>query len=85
MNTENISVDEVTKIIHKDRNFVINAIQNRTFPGSITVSEGGRRNVHIPRKAFEDYMTKFHSSPSDELISALIEAYTKEKATRCNG
>lgn len=78
MDANNISVEEVMKVIHKDRDFIISAIQNRTFPGSVTVSQSGRRNVHIPRKAFEDYMNHFHTSPSEELIIALIDRITKK-------
>ena len=54
MNDEfNISIEEVMKITHKSREFIINAIQQGTFPGSVDAS-GKRRNVHIPRKAFDD-------------------------------
>lgn len=60
MDEHNISVEEVMKIIHKDRSWVINAIERGAFPGSVTVSPGGRRNPHIPRKAFWDYMEHDH-------------------------
>ena len=52
----NISVEEVMKITHKGRDWILNAIERGTFPGSITISSGGRRSAHIPRKAFWDYM-----------------------------
>lgn len=60
MDEHNISVEEVMKIIHKDRSWIINAIERGVFPGSVTVSPGGRRNPHIPRKAFWDYMEHDH-------------------------
>lgn len=48
------------KITHKGRDWILNAIERGTFPGSITVSSGGRRSAHIPRKAFWDYMEHDH-------------------------
>ena len=81
MNDEfNISIEEVMKITHKSREFIINAIQQGTFPGSVDAS-GKRRNVHIPRKAFEEYMNHFNKSPSEELIIALLNSLN-EKSTR---
>ncbi len=73
MESENISVDEVMKITHKSREYIINAIENGSFPGSFTKTERGTRSVHIPRKAFEEYMNHFYRAPSDALISALLE------------
>ena len=40
---------------------------------------GTRRNVHIPRKAFEDYMNKFSKSPSEQLIIALLISLNEKK------
>lgn len=51
MDENNISVEEVMKITHKSREFIINAIQQGCFPGSVAIANK-RRNVHIPRKAF---------------------------------
>ena len=80
MNDEfNISIEEVMKITHKSREFIINAIQQGTFPGSVDAS-GKRRNVHIPRKAFEDYMNHFNKSPSEELIIALLNSLNEKSA-----
>jgi len=56
----NISVEEVMKITHKGRDWILNAIERGSFPGSITISPGGRRSAHIPRKAFMDYMEHDH-------------------------
>ena len=80
MDENNISVEEVMKITHKSREFIINAIQQGCFPGSVAIS-GTRRNVHIPRKAFEDDMNKFSRSPSEQLIIALLNSLN-EKSTR---
>ena len=49
MDEHNISVEEVMKITHKGRDWILNAIERGTFPGSITISSGGRRSAHIPR------------------------------------
>lgn len=38
MDENNISVEEVMKITHKSREFIINAIQQGTFPGSVDAS-----------------------------------------------
>ena len=48
------------KITHKGREWILNAIERGSFPGSITISPGGRRSAHIPRKAFMDYMEHDH-------------------------
>lgn len=82
MDTKNISVEEVMEITHKGREFILNAIANGTFPGSIVTSSGGRRNAHIPRRAFEEYMDHFYRAPADELIGALIEVLTKQKNSK---
>lgn len=80
MNDEfNILIEEVMKITHKSREFIINAIQQGTFPGSVDAS-GKRRNVHIPRKAFEEYMNHFNKSPSEELIIALLNSLNEKSA-----
>lgn len=76
MKNGNISIEEVMAITHKGRDFIIQAIQNGSFPGSYTVSKSGKRNVHIPRKAFYNYMNTYYRSPSDELINALVEKLT---------
>ena len=60
MDEHNISVEEVMKITHKGREWILNAIERGSFPGSITISPGGRRSAHIPRKAFKDYMEHDH-------------------------
>ena len=78
MDENNISVEEVMKITHKSREFIINAIQQGCFPGSVAVSNK-RRNVHIPRKAFEDYMNNFSKSPSEQLIIALLNSLNEKK------
>ena len=76
MRNESISVEEVMKITHKSRDFIIQAIQNGSFPGSYTISKNGKRNVHIPRKAFNQYMNNYYPAPSDELINALVQKLT---------
>lgn len=76
MRNESISVEEVMKITHKSRDFIIQAIQNGSFPGSYTISKNGKRNVHIPRKAFNQYMNNYYRAPSDELINALVQKLT---------
>ena len=78
MDENNISVEEVMKITHKSREFIINAIQQGFFPGSVAIY-GPRRNVHIPRKAFEDYINKFSKSPSEQLIIALLNSLNEKK------
>ena len=69
MDENNISVEEVMKITHKSREFIINAIQQVCFPGSVAIS-GTRRN-----------MNKFSRSPSEQLIIALLNSLN-EKSTR---
>lgn len=77
-----ISVEEVAKALGKGRLFVINAVVNGSLPGCYTISENGRRNVFIPRKAFEKFMETWDRSPSEEVIDALISAY-ESKNGRC--
>ncbi len=79
-----IGVEEVAKILGKSRHFVINAVVNGSLPGCYTISPGGRRNVSIPRKAFEKFMEAWDRSPSEEVIDALINAYQKEKSRHGN-
>lgn len=79
MRNESISVEEVMKITHKSRDFIIQAIQNGSFPGSYTISKNGKRNVHIPRKAFNQYMNNYYRAPSDELINALVQKLTTKQ------
>lgn len=68
MDEHNISVEEVMKITHKGRDWILNAIERGTFPGSITISSCGRRSAHIPRKAFWDYMENDHVSVDGEYL-----------------
>lgn len=77
---ESISIDECAKRMKKSHAFVRQAIMNHTLPGSYTVSEGGYHNFHIPRAAFEDYMTKWHQNPSMELVQALIDLLQNKKS-----
>lgn len=84
MDSPVISVEEVAKILCKSRHFVINAVVNGSLPGCYTVSPGGRRNVSIPRKAFEKFMETWDRSPGEEVIDALINAYQKEKSRHGN-
>lgn len=84
MDSPVISVEEVAKILGKSRHFVINAVVNGSLPGCYTISPGGRRNVSIPRKAFEKFMEAWDRSPSEEVIDALINAYQKEKSRHGN-
>lgn len=79
MKSQNISVEEAMKITHKSREFIIQAIENGSFPGSFTKTKNGTRCVHIPRNAFNEYMNHFYRAPSDALISALVEELTKTK------
>lgn len=79
MDELNISVEEVCKTIHKSRDFVINAVQQGMMPGAVVVSKTGIRSVHIPRKAFMDYMNNYYRAPSDKLIAAVVEELTKRK------
>lgn len=79
MDEWSISIDEVMKITHKSRDFIINAIQQGVMPGSVVKHDSGKRSTYIPRKAFMDYMTKFYRAPSDKLIAALVEELTKRK------
>lgn len=84
MDSPVISVEEVAKILGKSRHFVINAVVNGSLPGCYTISPGGRRNVSIPRKAFEKFMEAWDRSPGEEVIDALINAYQKEKSRHGN-
>ena len=77
---ESISVDECAKRMNKSHLYVRNAIKNHTMPGSYTVSEGGYYSYHIPRAAFEDYMTKWNPNPSVELVQALIDLLQNKKS-----
>lgn len=79
MDEWSISVEEVMQITHKSRDFIINAIQQGVFPGSVVKHASGKRSTYIPRKAFMDYMTKFYRAPSDKLIAAVVEELTKRK------
>lgn len=82
-NIETISVEECARRLKKDPSFVRNAVEQGVFPGSCVKNQNGRRNIVIPRKAFEDYMSKWNPSPSAELIQELIKLLTKEKS-RCD-
>lgn len=69
---ENISIEECMKRMHKSREFILNAIQQNVLPGAVVVNESGRRSPHIPRKAFEEYMTTYRQNPTDALVTALF-------------
>lgn len=75
---ETISVNECAKRLNKDPDFVRNAVEQGVFPGSCVKNQNGHRSIVIPRKAFEDYMSKWNPNPSVKLIQALIEALQKE-------
>lgn len=77
---ETISVEECAKRLRKDPSFVRSAVEQGVFPGSCVKNQNGRRNIVIPRKAFEDYMSKWDPSPSVKLIQELVKMLTKEKA-----
>lgn len=79
MDEWSISIDEVMKITHKSRDFILNAIEQGVFPGSVVKHGSGKRSTYIPRKAFMDYTTKFYRAPSDKLIAAVVEELTKRK------
>lgn len=84
MDSPVISVEEVAKILGKSRHFVINAVVNGSLPGCYTISPGGRRNVSIPRKAFEKFMEAWDRSPGEEVIDALIKAYVNKNSRHGN-
>lgn len=73
MDEWSISVEEVMQITHKSRDFIINAIQQGVFPGSVVTHGSGKRSTYIPRKAFMDYMNNYYRAPSDKLIAAVVE------------
>ncbi len=77
---ETISVEECARRLKKDPVWVRNAVEQGVFPGSCTKNKNGHRSIVIPRVAFEDYMTKWNPSPSIELVQALAEIITKQKA-----
>lgn len=52
MDEWSISVEEVMRITKKSRDFIINAIQQGVFPGSVVIHSSGKRSTYIPRKAF---------------------------------
>lgn len=79
MDEWSISVEEVMRITKKSRDFILNAIEQGVFPGSVVKHDSGKRSTYIPRKAFMDYMTKFYRAPSDKLIAAVVEELTKRK------
>lgn len=78
---ETISVEECAKRLKKDPSFVRSAVEQGVFPGSCVKNQNGRRNIVIPRKAFEDYMSKWNPIPSTELVQTLIEILSKQKGT----
>lgn len=45
MDEWNISVEEVMQITHKSRDFIINAIQQGVFPGSVVKHASGKRST----------------------------------------
>lgn len=75
---ETISVEECAKRLNKDPAFIRNAVEQGVFPGSCVKNQNGHRSIVIPRKAFEDYMTKWNPNPTVELIQALMEAVQKK-------
>lgn len=75
---ETISVEECAKRLNKDPAFIRNAVEQGFFPGSCVKNENGRRSVVIPRKAFEEYMTRWNPNPSTELVQALVEILSKK-------
>lgn len=77
---ETISVEECARRLKKDPSFVRNAVEQGVFPGSCVKNKNGHRNIVIPRKAFEEYMTKWNPNPSTELVQTLIEILSKQKA-----
>lgn len=79
---ETISVEECAKRLKKDPSFVRSAVEQGVFPGSCVKNQNGRRNIVIPRKAFEDYMSKWDPNPSVKLIQELMKMLTKKKS-RC--
>ena len=58
-NDKSIFIEEVMQDMGVSRNFIINAIEQGKFPGIVVTNENGRRSVHIPRKAYEEYMNHF--------------------------
>lgn len=70
---DNIKIEEIMKIIHKDRDWILNAIEKGMLPGTVTTNERGRRNAHIPRKAFYKYMTECHVIVDGEYIKAVAQ------------
>lgn len=58
-NDKSIFIEEVMRDMGVSRNFIINAIEQGKFPGVVVTNENGRRSVHIPRKAYEEYMNHF--------------------------
>ncbi len=73
-----LTVDEVSEITGLGTLFIKGAIKQGTFPGSY-MKNGNKTTYRIPKEALENYMTKFHRSPSDELIDHLILAYQESK------
>ena len=74
MDEWSISVEEAAKIMGKSKDFIFQAIQNGFIKG-IVIQNKNRRNAHIPRKPFLEYMNGSRKEPSQELIEALIEKY----------
>lgn len=58
-NENSIFIEDVMAEMGVSRNFIINAIEQGKFPGIVVTSKNGRRSVHIPRKAYEEYMNHF--------------------------
>lgn len=69
-----VTIEEAMEITGLGATFIKTAIKQGTMPGSY-IKNGTRTTYHIPRKALEDYMATYHRSPSDDLISILIEKY----------
>ena len=55
MDENNISVEEVMKITHKSREFIINAIQQGCFPGSVAISGTRMKRTHSKKSIWGLY------------------------------
>lgn len=50
-----MSIQEAMDITGMSRNFIINAVEQGKWPGTV-ITVKGRRTVHIPRVAFMHYL-----------------------------
>ena len=74
--SDNISINEAAKRMGKGADFVRNAILQGTMPGCYTKTKNGVACFHIPKEAFEDYMTHWRPVMSKDIALAIIEAIT---------